>query len=174
MAIRFREIKLDGGWLMVKPEREDMGAAMHLVRSHKNRVYDLEVKEHREKRSLDANAYCWVLIGKLANEMRIKPVEVYREQIRNLGGNTTPVCIQNKQVDRFIDSWQHNGIGWICETLGPSNVPGCTNLLAYHGSSTYDTATMSRFIDNIVQDCKALGIETLPPEKLDLLKEEWH
>ena len=45
--------------------------------------------------------------------------------------------------------------------------------MAFHGSSTYDTAQMSKLIDNIVSDCKALGIETLTPDKLDLLKEGW-
>lgn len=41
------------------------------------------------------------------------------------------------------------------------------------GSSAYDTAQMSRLIDNIVQECKAQDIETMPPEKLDRLKEMW-
>ena len=45
--------------------------------------------------------------------------------------------------------------------------------MAYHGSSTYDTQQMSRLIDNLVQDCKALDIETLTPDKLALLKEAW-
>ena len=58
-AISFREIKLEGGWLMVKPEKADLGKAMALVRKHKNKLYNLEVKEYRKKRSLDANAYAW-------------------------------------------------------------------------------------------------------------------
>ena len=45
---------------------------------------------------------------------------------------------------------------------------------AYYGSSTYDTRQMSQLIDNLVQDCKALDIETLTPEKLSLLMEEWN
>ena len=44
---------------------------------------------------------------------------------------------------------------------------------AYYGSSRYNTRQMSRLIDSIVQDCKDLGIETLPPEKLAAMKEEW-
>lgn len=172
--ITFQEIKLEGGWLMVKPERQDMGRAMALVRKHKKRLYDLVVKEHREKRSLDANAYAWVLINKLAVEMRQPPIEVYRQSIRDVGGNCTPMCVQNKDVARFIKAWEGNGLGWPVDDLGHSQVPGCRNLMAYHGSSTYDTAQMSRLIDNLVQDCKALGIETLPPEKLSLLKEEWN
>ena len=172
-SIQFREIKLEGGWLMVRPEREDMGKAMALVRKHKNKLYDLDVKEHRRKRSLDANAYAWVLIHKLAEAMKLTPEEVYIQQIPNVGNNYTPMCVREQDVDRFRKSWMSNGIGWLVKDLGPSNVRGCRNLMAYHGSSTYDTAQMSRLIDLLVQDCKALDIETLSEEKLSLLKEGW-
>ena len=172
-VISFREIKLEGGWLKVKPVREDMGKAMAIVRKHKDKLYTLEVKEFRKKRSLDANAYAWVLIHKLAQAMRLTPEEVYLQQIPNVGDNYTPMCVREQDVDRFKKSWQSNGLGWPVKDLGPSQVPGCRNLMAYHGSSTYDTAQMSRLIDNLVQDCKELDIETLSEDKLSLLKEEW-
>lgn len=172
-TITFRDIKLEGGILMIRPEKQDLGKAMALVRKHKNRLYDLDVKEHREKRSLDANAYAWVLIHKLAEAMRLKPIEVYRNAIRDVGDNFTPMCVREQDVERFIRSWESNGLGWPVDDLGMSQVPGCRNLLAYHGSSTYDTAQMSRLIDSLVQDCKALDIETLTPEKLSALKEAW-
>ena len=172
-AITFREIKLEGGWLMVRPEKAELGKAMALVRKHKDRLYDLEVKEHRQKRSLDANSYCWVLIHKLAHATRLTPVEVYREAIRNVGNNFTPMCVREQDADRLKKNWSSHGLGWLCEDLGQSQVPGCVNIACYHGSSTYDTQQMSRLIDNLVQDCKALDIETLTPDKLALLKEEW-
>ena len=172
-AIQFREIKLEGGWLMVKPERQELGKAMALVRRHKQRIYDLEIKEHRQKRSLDANAYAWVLIHKLAEAMRITPEEVYLQAILEIGGNCTPVCVREKDAERFKRNWRGNGLGWPVMDLGESQVPGCRNLMAYHGSSTYDTKQMSRLIDSLVQDCRQLDIETLPPEKLALLKEAW-
>ena len=74
--LTFTEAKLEAGWLMIKPTRDDMGKAMAIVRKMKPKAYDLTVKEHREKRSLDANAYAWVLIGKLADAMRLSPTEV--------------------------------------------------------------------------------------------------
>ena len=172
-AISFREIKLEGGWLMVKPERQDLGKAMALVRKHKDKLYNLEVKEFRKKRSLDANAYAWVLIHKLAEAMRLDPEEVYLLNIPKVGNNFTPMCVREQDVERFKKSWQSNGLGWPVKDLGVSQVPGCRNLAAYHGSSTYDTVQMSRLIDNLVQDCKALDIETLSEEKLSLLKEGW-
>ena len=47
------------------------------------------------------------------------------------------------------------------------------NVNLYYGSSTYDKPTMSRLIDNIVQDAKALDIETLTPDELERMREEW-
>jgi hypothetical protein len=171
--ITFRTAKLEAGQLIIDVPKDERGTVMSWLKSKKDRDYELTIKEHRKKRSLDANAYAWLLIGKLAAAMHIKPVEVYRQQIVEVGDNFTPVCVREKDVGRFIQSWERNGLGWITQDLGPSQVPGCRNLAAYHGSSTYDTAQMSRLIDNIVQDCKALGIETMTPDKLALLKEEW-
>lgn len=172
-SITFREVKLEGGWLMFRPQKEDLGKAMAIVRKHQDRIYELTVKEYRRKRSLDANAYAWVLIHKLAKAMGLTPEEVYLQQIPNVGDNVTPLCVREKDVDRVKRAWQNNGLGWPVKDLGPSRVRGCRNLMCYHGSSTYDTAQMSRLIDLLVQDCKALDIETLSEDKLSLLKEEW-
>jgi hypothetical protein len=173
-TITFSEMKLEGGWLMVKPEKEDMGKAMNIVRNRKRMLYDLEVKEHRKKRSLDANAYAWVLINKLADEMRITPLEVYRQAIQNVGGNYEILPIKEDAADHFKRIWEAKGIGWPCVDMGKSKIDGYRNMRAYYGSSTYDTRQMSQLIDNLVQDCKALDIETLTPEKLSLLMEEWN
>lgn len=173
-TITFRTARMETGQLIIDISPDQRGAVMGWLKSKKDKAYDLTIKEHREKRSLDANAYAWVLIHKLAEAMRIKPVEVYRQAIRDIGNNFTPMCVREKDVERFIKSWESNGLGWPVDDLGASQVPGCRNLAAYHGSSTFDTAQMSLLIDGLVQDCKALGIETLTEEKLSLLKEEWH
>ena len=171
--ISFTEVKLEGGWLMVKPEKADLGKAMALVRKHKNRLYDLEVKEHRKSRSLDANAYAWVLMGKLAEAMQITPEEVYRQAIQNVGGNYEIIPIKEEAAAHFKRIWEAKGLGWPCVDMGRSKIPGYRNLRAYYGSSTYDTRQMSVLIDNLVQDCKQLDIETLSEEKLSLLVEGW-
>ena len=173
-TITFGEMKLEGGWLMVKPEREDLGKAMHLVRNRKKMLYDLDVKEHRKKRSLDANAYAWVLIGKLAESLRLTPLEIYRQAIQNIGGNYEIIPIKEDAADHFRKVWEAKGLGWPCVDMGASKLPGYRNLRGYYGSSTYDTKQMSQLIDNLVQDCKALDIETMSPEKLSLLMEGWN
>lgn len=52
----------------------------------------------------------------------------------------------------------------------PSKIEGCTNVILYDGSSTYDTAQMSRFVNMVVDECKIQGIETMTPEELCKLK----
>lgn len=132
----------------------------------------IEMKQFRPKRSLDANAYAWVLIHKLAEKLNQQPAEIYREAIRNIGGNSEVVCVKNDAVDKVKQGWTKNGLGWQAETF-PSKLEGCTNIILYYGSSEYDTAQMSRLIDNIVQDCEALGIETKTPDELAKLIGLW-
>ena len=172
--LTFTEAKLEAGWLMVKPTREDMGKAMSIVRKMKPKAYDLTVKEHRKKRSLDANAYAWVLIGKLSDAMRITPTEVYTNAIQNIGGNYEVIPIREETVDKFTEVWTKQGLGWPCVDMGPSKIQGYRNLRAYYGSSTYDTRQMSFLIEALIQDCKALDIETLSEEKLSAMMGGWN
>lgn len=171
--ILFQEIKLENGWLMIKPLREDMWKVFAFLKKMRDRIYQLELREYRKKRSLDANAYAWVLIGKLAAETRIPKEEVYREAIRNIGGNCEVIPIRIEAVKKFTEAWSKNGIGWQCEDMGASKFPGYRNLYAYYGSSVYDTRQMSILIDRLIQDCKAVGIETMPEEKLRMLLDQW-
>ena len=172
--LTFTEAKLEAGWLMIKPTREDMGRAMAIVRKMKPKAYDLTVKEHKKKRSLDANAYAWVLIGKLADAMRLMPTEVYTNAIQNIGGNYEVIPIREEAVEKFTEIWKKQGLGWPCVDMGPSKIQGYRNIRAYYGSSTYDTRQMSLLIDALIQDCKALDIETLSEEKLSVMMEGWN
>ena len=172
-TISFREVKLEGGWLMVKPEREDLGKAMAVVRKHKDRLYDLEVKEHRKKRSLDANAYAWVLINKLADALRITPIEIYRQAIQNVSGNYEILPVKAEAAEHFKQVWEAQGLGWPCVDMGKSKIEGYRNLRAYYGSSTFSVQQMQVLIDNLVQDCRALDIEVKSEEEIASIMGAW-
>ena len=172
-TMSFRDIKLEGGCLIIRPVREDMGKAMSVVRKHKDKLYDLEVKEHRKKRSLDANAMAWSLVNRIADVLRIPPTEVYRQAILNIGGNYEVIPIKEEAAEHFKQVWQAQGLGWPCVDMGKSKIEGYRNLRAYYGSSSYDTRQMAQLIDNLVQDCKALDIEVLSERERSLLLEEW-
>lgn len=138
----------------------------------RNCEVDVEIKKHYQKRSLDANAYFWVLLDKLALETGTPKEKIYIEYIRNVGGNSKVICARSKDVDDIIQSWKHNGLGWVCDT-DKSKLDNCTNIILYSGSSTYTTKQMSRLIDMAVQDCRALGIETMTPQAIEQMLGAW-
>ena len=134
--------------------------------------YILTVKEHKQKRSLNSNSYAWTLMDKLAEKLRIAKTDIYRSYIKEIGGNSSLVCVQDKALDDLIKTWETHGTGWLAEPE-KSKLEGCTNVRLYYGSSVYDTAQMSRLIELIVADCKTYGIETLTPAEIERMNAEW-
>lgn len=147
-------------------------AASYIDSLQDGKTYVLTIKEQKKRRSLDSNAYAWTLLDKLAERLHEPKVDIYRGYIREIGGNSETVCVKSAAVDRLIEGWENNGIGWQAETM-PSKLDGCTNVILYYGSSTYDQTQMSRLIDLIVQDCKAIGIETLTPQEIASMLDTW-
>ena len=150
---------------------KDAAAAQAFLDSMElGKKYSAELAEVKNRRSLDANAYCWVLIGALSEALGRPRDEIYRHYIREIGVSDV-VCIKSEAAETMQAAWCKHGLGWLTDAF-PSKLPGCTNVILYYGSSTYDTAQMARLIDLIVEDCKEQGIETATPAELALLKEE--
>lgn len=160
----------DGVWLCLRVR--DITAARGFVMKATG-LYTAKLSKYRKKRSNDANAYFWELCGKLAAETRIKKEEIYRNLVREIGDNFEIIPIRDKAVDTFCKNWGDGKLGWVTDNLGPSKLPGYTNICAYYGSSTYDTEQMSRLIDLAVQECKQQNIETMTPLELERMKEAW-
>lgn len=54
----------------------------------KDKKLNVEATRWYKKRSLNANAYLWVLIGKLAEKLNISNIEVYKKHIKEAGKYT--------------------------------------------------------------------------------------
>ena len=124
--------------------------------------------KYRKKRSLDANAYLWVLLQKMAGALNTSKDELYLE-ILSKYGVFTHIIVKPHIVPRVIQEWR------TVKNLGEVTVNGQSGvqLQCYFGSSTYDTKEMSILIDGVVSECKELGIETLTPIKLEEMKRNW-
>ena len=138
----------------------------------KLKPFNINVKLEKwySKRSLNANAYMWQLIGKLAKKMNLTNNEVYRKHIKE-AGSFTVLQMEEDEMKEFVRIWQSKGLGWICEKS--IDKYGQIVLLAFHGSSIYTTKEMARLIDSVVQDCREQGIETKTNDEIDSLLKEW-
>lgn len=165
--MRIEEMRIEGNSLILITNDP---AARRTAYNFKPGEYEL--KRVRKKRSLNANAYCWALASQIAEAVGITKEDVYRRNIRDVG-EYTPLPVKADAVDEFQRIWKGHGVGWFADVIDDSKIKGYKLLFAYHGSSTYDTAQMSRLIDSLIQDAKAVGIETLSDREKSLLLEEW-
>lgn len=135
-----------------------------------DKLLDIKITKHREKRSIQANAYCWELITKISELIGSTKEDVYREYIRQKGIYRL-ISINNDAVSTFIHLWQERGLGWLCDVLEHDDKE--STIYAYYGSSSYNTKQMSDFIDYVVQEAKGLGIPTETPDEIAKMKAMW-
>ena len=126
-----------------------------------NKKYEL--KEYKEKRSKNANAYLWELLGKLQDKLIIPKEDLYKNYIREIGAFDT-LAIKNEAVETFVREWNARGLGYQVELITSNDV--VTELAIYYGSSAYNTKQMSNLIELVVEDCEEQGIETKSADEI--------
>jgi hypothetical protein len=136
-----------------------------------NENLTVKIDKFRNKRSVNANNYSWVLISKIAEKMYppMSKEDTYLEMLKRYGQGTTISVQTDKLPDvcRELDYWEEIGKGTV-------NGKAFTHLRMWVGSSKYDTKEMSIFIDGIVEEAQELGIETLTPDELSRMVGEWN
>lgn len=160
----------DGFWVSFKTSNR--AAALSLTGLEV--PHEVVVKRKGKARTREANSYLWILLDKLSEKLSkdgtpVTKVDIYKRLIRDVGGVSEAVCVQDKAVEKLRSGWEHNGLGWVTDTM-PAKIEGCTVVILYYGSSTYDTEQMRRLINLVVQECKQQGIETMTPMELERLK----
>ena len=126
----------------------------------------VKIEPVKKRRSLDSNAYCWVLIGQIADILRASKEEVYFNMLKNYGQSTVVSVLSEIEVKGFFKYYEEFGRG---EVKGKD----FTHYKVYKGSSEFDTKEMAILIDGIVSEAKELGIDTRTPEEIEKLKALW-
>ena len=123
----------------------------------------VEIKKWRDKRSLSANAYAWVLIAKIAQciDPPMNKESVYVEMLKRYGQGGI-ISVRKDKQDEVLRAFDYYSIKGEGEVKGKPFV----HVMVYVGSSKYDTKEMSTFISGIVEEARDLGIETMPPDEL--------
>lgn len=124
-----------------------------------------EIKQYRQKRSLNANAYCWALIGEIADSLRLSKEAVYLNMLRDYGQSEIISVRADININGYFKYFEKFGTGTV-------NGREFTHYKVYKGSSEYDTREMSIFIDGVVAEAKNLGIQTLTELQLQGLIEK--
>ena len=136
---------------------------------------DITIKKASKHRSLDANAFFWNLCSEIAKRSSKYSTDgkndVYREAVR-AKGEFEPLLIRKDALERFIYRWGDKGIGWFVDVVDDHG-KDYKIVHAYYGSSTYDSLSMSRIIDYVVNIANDLGIPTITEKEMERLLGNW-
>lgn len=125
----------------------------------------LTAKPYRQRRSLNANAYMWVLTDKIAEKTNETVDEAHKRHILTYSHTETiddmPVTVtvrRDVDMDKVEGYWRH---------YYDSSDGKWRSYRMIKRSSHFDTKEMSNFLERIVEEAKELGIDTATPEELE-------
>ncbi len=157
--------------MTVQCDRDDIGGEWDVLRKNERLVFS--VKEYKRKRSLDANAYYWVLVTKLAKVLNLSKPHLHNILLRRYGqleiidGQMVFLVLPDSESGtRKADEAETYHIRPTSQVKTGVDGKVYRTYVMLRGSSTYNTAEMSELIDGLVSECKEQGIETLPEEEL--------
>ena len=163
---------MGGEWIISFVTHENPVTMFHRL---KDRDLELDIRKAEGKhRSKDANAFCWSLCTLIGNSMAppVPKEEVYRRAIREVG-EYEPLPIKAEAVETFRNRWAQKGSGWFAEVIDDSKIKGYKLVFAYYGSSTYDTASMSRLIDYLIDEAKQMQLPIPASKEQEEMIKSW-
>ena len=144
------------------------------LRGMEDKEITLEVKISRNKRSLNANAYFHVLVGKIAEKLTISKAKAKNILLGKYGQREMvddgPLIIS---ILENVDMYEREDIHCIPVGHGVVNGRDFTHWAIVRPSHEYDTKEMAALIDGTIEDAKELGIETITPAELERMKAAW-
>lgn len=137
-----------------------------------------DVKEHKEKRTLNQNSLYWLYVGKIAKKTRINAARIHNENLRALcqperiGGNIVTLYIPDTDdaEEAVLNSSTYH-LRPTSETREGKDGVTYRGYILLRGSHTFDVATMSALLDMVIEEAKAQDIETISPQELERLRE---
>lgn len=137
----------------------------------------LKVDKYREKYSMNALSYLWVLCGKIADKLSEDGYPhtkdgVYQQAVKAVGIYRVGE-LQPDFANTMRKAWERLGTGWITEQVDFAPGGELVTVRFYYGCSTYNSKQMSRLIDWLVVECTELGIETKTAEEINSLLKTW-
>jgi len=133
---------------------------------NQDREKQFEVKEFKQKRSLDSNSYMWVLVTKIAGAMQLSKDIVYIQMLRDYGESLLIPLLPEQEPQGFFQYFEY---------FGEKEINGKQAIYykVFKGSSSYNQKQMSVLLDGVVNEANALGIDTMTPNEIARLNESW-
>lgn len=139
----------------------------------KDKVLSISLKEKRDKRSLDANAFYWEFVSKLADKLQISNARCHNEllaefsEVLTIDGQLVTVEIKESEsaYNEVLESSMHHLKPTAHIFFKDNEVYRVYHMML--GSSEMDTKQMSRLINGLIDKCNEQGIPTITEEETE-------
>ena len=129
-----------------------------------SKKYDVKISYHIEKRTLTANAYYWVLVNKIANVLQTSKEEVHEKMIKRYSQREYISVLEQVDIEKYGIRYYDEGVNFT------QNGKRFKSYIIYENSSDMNKLEFSILVNGIVSEAQEMGIETLTPEQIALLK----
>ena len=150
--------------IIVDGDRRSIGEIVSKAQTDK---YEVEIKKIRNKRSLTANAYYWVLVEKIAKALNTSKQEVHEELIRRYGAFKT-----DGNGERYIFPLEPGkdpkGIAPYTMHIAEKEVNGKPAIFyaVLKGSSELDNSEFNALLQGCRSEAEDLGIQVLTEKEI--------
>lgn len=153
-----------GQWLMVRTP-----AAREVVESlDPDKVYAVEIKEKKKKRSLDQNALYWAVLTQVARKLNISNPRCHNLMLRRYGvperyGDQAVYVVlpDTEEASEKAAEAETYHLKPTSQVKAGKDGNNYRTYLLLRGSSTYDSSEMSRLVNGMLDEAKELGIEMI-------------
>lgn len=146
----------------------------------KDKQIRVEITPYRKKRSLDANAYYWVLLTRLADVLRISKPYLHNMLLRRYGRPQVYddrvvylIIPESDKAREKVDEDEYTHLKPTAELKEGRDGRMYRTYILMKGSHEYNTEEMSILIEGLIDECKQVGIETLTPDELKKMMEAY-
>lgn len=133
----------------------------------------IKIGKYAKKRSLDANSYYWLLLGKLSKALNISAPHCHNLMLRRygtfklFGGQVLYVVIPDTdEASRDADEAEECHIKPTSEVREGKDGLMYRTYIMLKGSREYSTVEFSNLVNGLVDECKQVGIETATPDEI--------
>lgn len=144
------------------------------IEKYLDKDLDVEIKQHRDHRSLDANACLWACLGELAGALGFTNWDMYLLELSKYGV-FTQVRVWEEALPELIRHWREiQVVGDTTKEVEAYDAAGYPTteerteyiVNCYYGSHTYNTKEFSRLLNGVIEDMKTQGLDTPPSSEM--------
>ena len=172
---RFKGVSKDflGGGVQISLETQKV-PEKGVLEGLMGKDFSVTIKEWRERRSLDANAYYWTLLSQLAEVLKMSRPSLHNLLLRSFGededidGQTVFLILPDSQeAEKKAQESETYHLRPTSQTKEGKDGKTYRTWVLLKGSHDMDTKAFSRLLDGLIEECKAQGIDTMTPDQIE-------